>query len=56
MITNHIDTFRRDPEFRWELVERVRREIKEGVYDTPEKMDIALEFLLLRLQGEELPD
>ena len=42
----------RDPQIRHELVERVRREIAEGTYDTPEKMDIALERLLERLEGE----
>ena len=40
----------RDPQIRHELVERVRREIAEGTYDTPEKMDIALERLLERLE------
>ena len=31
--------------FRTELVERVRKEIASGTYDTPEKMDTALERL-----------
>jgi hypothetical protein len=35
--------------FRAELVERVRREIAEGTYDTPEKWDLALSRLLDRL-------
>lgn len=35
-----------DPEIRAELVKRVRREIAAGVYDTPEKLDAALERLL----------
>jgi hypothetical protein len=34
---------------RWELVERVRREIAAGVYETPEKMDVALARLLEQL-------
>jgi anti-sigma28 factor (negative regulator of flagellin synthesis) len=37
---------------RAELVERVRREIAEGTYDTPEKMAIALDCLLNRLEWE----
>jgi hypothetical protein len=37
---------------RTELVERVRREIAEGTYDTPEKLEIALERLLKRLEWE----
>jgi hypothetical protein len=36
---------------RRELVERVRKEIAQGTYDTPEKMDIALERLLARALG-----
>jgi negative regulator of flagellin synthesis FlgM len=40
----------RDPQIRYELVERVRREIAAGTYDTPEKMDVALERLLERLE------
>jgi hypothetical protein len=39
--------------FRADLVERVRREIAEGIYDTPEKFDIALERLMRRLEGED---
>jgi hypothetical protein len=37
---------------RTDLVERVRREIAEGTYDTPEKFHIALERLLNRLEWE----
>jgi len=37
---------------RRELVERVRKEIEAGVYDTPEKFDIALERLLRRLEDD----
>ena len=33
------------------LVDRVRREIAEGTYDTPEKFEAALERLLRRLDG-----
>jgi hypothetical protein len=38
--------------FRSELVERVRREIAEGTYETPEKWDIALQRLFEKLEGE----
>jgi len=41
-----------DPEIRTELVKRVRREIAEGTYDTPEKFDQALDRLLDRLESE----
>ena len=37
---------------RADLVARVRREIAEGTYDTPEKLAIALERLLNRLEWE----
>jgi hypothetical protein len=33
---------------RWHLVERVRQEIAAGVYDTPEKLELALQRLLER--------
>jgi hypothetical protein len=39
----------RDSTIRFELVARVRREIAAGVYDTPEKMDLALSRMLERL-------
>ena len=39
-----------DPNIRWELVQRIRREIAEGVYDTPEKMEQALARLLEKLE------
>src|SRR4051794_1147885 len=39
-----------DAPIRADLVERVRREIAEGAYDTPEKWEIALERLLRRLE------
>jgi hypothetical protein len=39
--------------FRAALVERVRREIAEGTYDTPEKWEKALDRLLDRLEREE---
>jgi hypothetical protein len=36
--------------FRPDLIERIRREIAEGVYETPEKWQAALERLLDRLE------
>lgn len=41
-----------DPNIRRELVERVRREIAEGTYDTPEKWEAALDRMLDRLEQE----
>ena len=35
---------------RTELVERIRREIAEGVYETPKKWEAALDRLFERLQ------
>jgi hypothetical protein len=45
-------TPRDESAIRTDLVERVRREIAEGTYETPEKLDIALERLLNRLEWE----
>lgn len=36
-------------EIRYDLVNRIREEIAAGTYDTPERMDIALDRLLSRL-------
>jgi Anti-sigma-28 factor, FlgM len=41
-----------DAPIRADLVERVRREIAEGTYDTPEKWDAALDKLAKRLEEE----
>jgi hypothetical protein len=41
-----------DRAFRADLVARIRHEIADGVYDTPEKFDIALDRLLERLSHE----
>lgn len=48
---NH-DQPRQDRPIRKELVERVRREIAEGTYDTPEKWELALDRLFHRLEQE----
>ena len=36
---------------RFELVNRIKREIAEGTYDTPDKMDIAMDRLIGRLNS-----
>ena len=41
-----------EPPLRTELIERVRREIADGTYETAEKWDIALDRLLDRLEKE----
>ena len=41
-------------EIRTDLVERIRREIAEGRYETAEKWDAALEVLYARWHGGEL--
>ena len=37
-----------DPNIRHDLVARIRREIAAGTYETPEKLDAALERMLAR--------
>ena len=39
-----------DPDFRADLVARIRREIAEGTYGTEEQLEIALDRLLERLE------
>jgi len=39
------------PEIRHEKVEAIRQEIAAGTYETPEKLERALENLLTELQG-----
>jgi hypothetical protein len=41
-----------DAPIRADLVERVRREIADGTYDTPEKWDAALDRLLKRIEED----
>jgi len=43
---------RADAPIRKELVERIRREIEAGTYDTPEKMEKALERLLEQMDTD----
>jgi len=40
------------PDVRADLVARVRQEIKAGTYETPEKIDVAVERLLDDLLGQ----
>jgi hypothetical protein len=49
---NHANPPRDESRVRTELVERVRREIADGSYDTPEKLAIALERMLNRLEWQ----
>jgi hypothetical protein len=42
-----------EPLFRAALVERIRREIAAGTYETPEKWEAALERLSRRLEAED---
>jgi hypothetical protein len=44
---------RADRPMRQDLIDRVRREIAEGTYDTPEKWDQALDRLLDDLEGRQ---
>lgn len=41
-----------EPEVRQELVSRIRQEIDDGVYDTPEKFQAALDRLADRLEDD----
>jgi hypothetical protein len=49
---NHPDDelHRRERPIRWVLVNRVRQEITDGTYETPEKWDVALDLLMDRLE------
>jgi len=46
-----LDGISRLPEIRHEKVEEVRRQIASGVYETPEKLELALDRLLDELHG-----
>jgi anti-sigma28 factor (negative regulator of flagellin synthesis) len=41
-----LDELRRLPEVRSDLVEQIRRAIEQGTYDTPAKLDAAIERLI----------
>ena len=38
---------------RWELVERVKRRIAAGEYDTPERWAVAEELMMREMEGRE---
>jgi hypothetical protein len=42
-----------DAPIRTELVERIRKEIADGTYDSPEKFEAALDRLLNRLEEKD---
>jgi negative regulator of flagellin synthesis FlgM len=46
-----LDGIDRLPEIRYEKVAEVRRQISAGIYETPEKLDVALDRLLDELSG-----
>ena len=46
------DSEQREPRIRWELVQRIRKELAAGTYETPEKLEKAMERLLERLQQD----
>jgi anti-sigma28 factor (negative regulator of flagellin synthesis) len=41
-----------DQDVRQELIARIRQEIRDGVYDTPEKLETALDRLADRLDAD----
>jgi hypothetical protein len=47
------DLHRHQWPIRWELVNRVRQEITDGTYETPEKWDVALDRLMDRLEDRD---
>jgi hypothetical protein len=52
MSTGESPNRKEDRPIRWELVERIRREIEAGIYETPEKMELALKRLQEQLEKE----
>ncbi|MHC4416468.1 MAG: flagellar biosynthesis anti-sigma factor FlgM [Planctomycetota bacterium] len=46
-----LDRLRQMPDVRIELVEKVRRTIAEGTYETPEKLESAVQQLLAELRA-----
>lgn len=46
-----LDSINDLPEIRHERVEEIRQQIASGVYETPEKLEIALDRLMDELQG-----
>lgn len=46
-----LDSISRLPEIRHERVEAIRREIAAGTYETPEKLELALDRMIDELSG-----
>jgi negative regulator of flagellin synthesis FlgM len=46
-----LDGISRLPEIRHERVEEIRQQIASGIYETPEKLELALDRLLDELMG-----
>jgi negative regulator of flagellin synthesis FlgM len=46
-----LDGIGRLPEIRHEKVDEIRRQIATGTYDTPEKLDLALDRMMEELMG-----
>jgi negative regulator of flagellin synthesis FlgM len=46
-----LDGISRLPEIRHEKVEEIRRQIAAGVYESPEKLELALDRLLDEIRG-----
>jgi hypothetical protein len=53
IVNDNAETPSTEPLFRAALVERIRKEIAAGTYETPEKWEKALEKLLRRIEGLE---
>jgi hypothetical protein len=52
MEVTRMDPQPNDLEVRQDLIDRVRQEIKDGVYDTPDKFEAALDRLADRLESD----
>jgi len=48
-LSNTVQTDADSPRIRFDLINRIKAEINAGTYDTPEKMDIALERMASRI-------
>jgi flagellar biosynthesis anti-sigma factor FlgM len=48
-LSDAVQTNAESPRIRFDLVNRIRAEIAAGTYDTPDKMDIALERMASRI-------
>ncbi|WP_309378614.1 flagellar biosynthesis anti-sigma factor FlgM [Paludisphaera borealis] len=46
-----LDGISRLPEIRHEKVDEIRRQIAEGTYDTPERLELALDRMLSEFLG-----